>query len=146
LTSEGKDHSGVRFVILGHLELLKRLQNDLIVNPLDPDQVRENGIDLSIGDQLTIEPKEFALAKTREWVEFPTDLAGLCNLRSTYARKGLLIPPTVVDAGFKGKLVIEIANLSNQPYTFKQGERFLHLIVVKCQGAKPYSGKYQHQT
>jgi len=136
----------VRFVILGHLELLKRLQNDLIVNPLDPDQVRENGIDLSIGDSLTIKPKAFALAKTREWVEFPTDLVGLCNLRSTYARRGLLIPPTVVDAGFKGKLVIEIANLSNQPYTFKQGERFLHLIVAKCQGAKPYSGKYQYQT
>jgi dCTP deaminase len=133
-------------VILGHLELLKRLQNDLIVNPLDPDQVRENGIDLSIGDPLTIEPKAFALAKTREWVEFPTDLVGLCNLRSTYSRRGLLIPPTVVDAGFKGKLVIEIVNLSNQPYTFKQGERFLHLIVAKCQGAKPYNGKYQYQT
>jgi len=133
-------------VILGHLELLKRLQSDLVVNPLDIDQVRENGIDLSIGDQLTIEPKAFALAKTREWVEFPIDLVGFCNLRSTYARKGLLIPPTVVDAGFKGKLVIEIANLSNQPYTFKQGERFLHLIVAKCQEAKPYSGKYQYQT
>ena len=133
-------------MILGHLELLKRLQNDLIVNPLDPDQVRENGIDLSIGDPLTIEPKAFALAKTREWVEFPTDLVGLCNLRSTYSRRGLLIPPTVVDAGFKGKLVIEIVNLSNQPYTFKQGERFLHLIVAKCQGAKPYNGKYQYQT
>ena len=136
----------MRFVILGHVELLKRLQRDLVVNPLDMDQVRENGIDLSIGDQLTIEPKAFALAKTREWVEFPTDLVGLCNLRSTYARKGLLIPPTVVDAGFKGKLVIEIVNLSDQPYTFKQGERFLHLVIAKCQGAIPYSGKYQHQT
>jgi len=128
-------------VILGHLELLKRLQSDLVVNPLDIDQVRENGIDLSIGDQLTIEPKAFALAKTREWVEFPIDLVGFCNLRSTYARKGLLIPPTVVDAGFKGKLVIEIANLSNQPYTFKQGERFLHLIVAKMSGSKTIQRK-----
>ena len=140
------NYAEVRFMILGHFELLKRLQNDLVVNPLDLDQVRENGIDLNISEQLTIEPKAFALAKTREWVEFPTDLVVLCNLRSTYARKGLLIPPTVVDAEFKGKLVIEIANFSDQPYTFKQGERFLHLLVEKCRGAKPYSGKYQRQT
>jgi len=131
-------------MILGHHELIKRLQSDLVIAPLDQDQVRENGIDLSINDQLTIEPKKFALARTKEWVEFPIDLVGLCNLRSTYARKGLFIPPTVVDAGFKGRLVIEIVNISDQPYTFRQGERFLHLIVARCQGAIPYSGKYQH--
>ena len=55
----------------------------LVVNPLDIDQVRENGIDLSIGDQLTIEPKAFALAKTREWVEFPIDwwVFVICEVR-----------------------------------------------------------------
>jgi deoxycytidine triphosphate deaminase len=44
----------------------------------------------------------------------------------------------------KKKAGYRIVNISDQPYTFRQGERFLHLIVARCQGAIPYSGKYQH--
>lgn len=133
-------------MILGYYEVRKRLQNDLVIRPLNGDQIRENGVDLSMSNSFTLMPKTFALAKTKEWIEFPVDLVGLCNLRSTYARRGLFIPPTVVDAGFKGKLVIEIVNFSENPYEFKEGERFLHLIIVECRGAKPYAGRYQYQT
>jgi len=132
-------------IILGHHEIKKRLENDLVVKPLDADQIRENGLDLSIDSDLTIEPNRFALAKTREWIEFPTDLIGFCNLRSPYARKGLFIPPTVVDCGFKGKLVIEVVNFSLNRLQLKKGERFLHMIIAECKGGIEYKGRYQYQ-
>ena len=133
-------------MILGHYEIKRRLKKDLKIAPLEDDQVRENGIDLSMNEAFTIEPKSFSLAKTKERVEFPIDLIGFCNLRSTYARKGLFIPPTVVDAGFRGKLIIEVINNSDNPYTFEEGERFLHLIIAECKDAISYKGKYKDQT
>ena len=93
-----------------------------------------------------IYPHEHVLAHTLEWVELPDDLVGLVNVRSTFARLGLYIPPTVVDAGFKGQLVIEIIG-SEFPIRVYPGQRFLHLILAKASSpvARPYSGKYQGQ-
>ena len=132
-------------MILGHYEIKKRLRKDLIVRPLDVSQVRENGIDLKIDEDLVIPAKGFELAKTKETLEFPVNLVGLCNLRSTYARQGLLIPPTIVDCGFKGKLVIEIANLTEEDRVLKKDARFLHLVVCDCEGGVEYRGTYQNQ-
>jgi len=77
--------------------------------------------------------------------KMPPDLIGFCNLRSTWARQGLFIPPTVVDPGFEGQLVIEIVNLSGTGIMLWERERFLHLILADCSGALPYTGQYQGQ-
>jgi dCTP deaminase len=58
---------------------------------------------------------------------------------------GMVIPPTIVDPGFRGQLVIEIINMNDSAVELKEGERFLHLILAQCEGALPYSGKYQNQ-
>ncbi|MGB9827961.1 MAG: dCTP deaminase, partial [Thermosphaera sp.] len=56
---------------------------------------------VEVGDEgFVINPHEHVLATTLEWVEMPIDLVGLVNLRSTFARLNLFIPPTVIDAGF----------------------------------------------
>jgi dCTP deaminase len=57
----------------------------------------------------------------------PEDVVGLANLRSTLARLGLVIPPTVVDAGFEGNITIEVVNESPNTIVLKRGMRFLGL-------------------
>lgn len=94
---------------------------------------------------IPIRPGEFILATTVEYVELPEDLIALCELRSSLARWGLAIPPTVVDAGFKGQLTIEIFNNSKRTIHIPVYTPFLHLIFIKCEGAKPYQGFYQGQ-
>jgi len=69
----------------------------------------------------------------------------LCNLRSTLARYGLIIPPTVVDAGFEGNLTIEVVNNSGNYIVLRPGIRFLHVILVKTEGEVKYLGKYLGQ-
>ncbi len=145
----------------------------LKIDPLYPDAVRENGLDLRIGgeyaiyayedtvvkpcelestrhlfrvvetDEVVIPPRNFVLLTTEEYVKMPEDVVGLANLRSTLARYGLVIPPTVVDVGFEGNITIEVVNML--PNTMKRGMRFLQLILIKAEGRAAYAGTYQGQ-
>lgn len=96
-------------------------------------------------DEIAIPPKSFVLLTTFEYIKLPADIVGLANLRSTLARMGLSIPPTVVDAGFEGNITIEVINNSSNTVVLKKFTRFLHLVLVKADGAIPYMGKYRGQ-
>ncbi|CCC81336.1 dCTP deaminase [Thermoproteus tenax] len=96
-------------------------------------------------EEIAIPPRNFVLLTTEEYVRMPDDVVGLANLRSTLARYGLVIPPTVVDAGFEGNITIEVVNESPNTIVLKPGLRFLHLVLVKAQGKALYSGSYQGQ-
>ncbi|MCE4614373.1 MAG: dCTP deaminase [Desulfurococcales archaeon] len=148
----------------------------LIIDPVSSDTVRENGVDLRLGgmfcrmkrvwkvldiregglpedyyecgkyDSFIVYPHEHILLHTREYVGLPNDVAGLVNLRSTFARLGLFIPATVVDAGFQGELTIEVVG-GEYPVRLYPDERFIHLVLVKLDrpAEKPYKGRYQGQ-
>ncbi len=94
----------------------------------------------------TINPLEHVLATTLEWIELPHDLIGFVNLRSTFARLGIYMSPTIIDAGFKGHITIEVigGNLSVKVYP---GQRFLHIVFARTSSPvyRPYNGKYQGQ-
>lgn len=162
-------------MILGDRDLRYYLEKGWIkISPFSEEIVRENGVDLRIGSQfarlrrnnkvfevskkiedfyetinsneIIIQPHEHLLMTTLEYLELPNDAIAFVNLRSTYARLGLTIPPTIVDAGFRGQLTIEVVG-SEFPIKLKSGERFLHLIFAKTLTPveKPYRGKYQGQ-
>lgn len=134
-------------MILGHYAIKKLVESgDLVVKPLEEETIREAGLDLRTEDDVLIKSNSPALIVTKEWVELPASLIGFCNLRSTYARQGLVIPPTVVDPGFQGKLVIGIMNANDHDVKLPKDTRFLHLILSECRDAIPYKGQYQRQT
>lgn len=127
----------------------------LVIDPIEEIQFQQNGVDLILDqviDPVMLQEKppwfsrlSFYLGGTKERLVFPDDLMAFVELRSTWARRGLILPPTIVDAGFKGNLTLEIfATLGVKiPY----GERFAHLIFAKTSGpAEPYRGKYQGQS
>ena len=149
---------------------------ELVVEPLGSDTVRENGLDLRLGrgycrlratgrvldpgepfdarefydcgeaDSIVVGPGERVLLHTLEYIRLPPYLAGLVNLRSTWARTGIYIPATVVDAGFEGQLTIELIG-SSFPVRLRPGDRFLHLVLVRLSSPaqNPYKGRYQGQ-
>jgi dCTP deaminase len=93
-----------------------------------------------------VKPYEHVLATTLEWVELPHDLVGLVNLRSSFARAGIYIPPTVIDAGFRGNITIELIGGPNPVRVYPE-QRFLHVVFLRTSSPvyKPYQGKYQGQ-
>lgn len=148
----------------------------LIIEPFDESIVRENGVDLRIGrmvarmkktdepldtrstekieefytleegEDFIIWPHEHVLLHTLEYIKLPVDLMGFVNLRSSYARVGLAIPPTIIDANFEGELTIELVG-GDFPVKLYSGDRFLHVVFAKLSSAveKPYQGRYQGQ-
>jgi len=181
LYSKQVNNSVVKNMILSDrtIEVLVR-EKRLVIDPLYPDTIRENGVDLRFGEEFclirdkkekvldtkhttnpypfyecvrvtreegfVVPPRRRVLATTLEYIKLPPDVVGLVNLRSTFARLGLYVPPTVVDAGFEGELTIELVG-SDVPVRIYPGQRFLHLIFVKMdtETSKPYSGSYKKQ-
>ena|ERR1039458_5575996 len=116
---------------------------------LNDEQFQQNGVDLVLAaaDILRLGHGRFTLGVTRERVEVPNDLMAFVQLRSTWARHGIMLPPTIVDAGFQGTLTLEIASFADPAELLPVGERFVHLIFAKlCTPTAPYAGKYQGQS
>ena len=148
----------------------------LVIEPFREDVVRENGLDLRLGKQIArmkkssrildvhddyniaefyeleeaesfvINPGEHVLLHTIEYIKLPLDLMGFVNLRSSYARVGLSIPPTIIDANFEGQLTIELIG-GEFPVRLHAGDRFIHVVFARLSSPveKPYSGRYQGQ-
>ncbi len=165
-------------MVLTRNEILKLIKEEkLLIEPFDESIVRENGLDLRIGDEyafysfenqvidptkienvkelfsvikakdgkIVINPNSFVLLTTLEYVKFPENVVGFCNLRSTWARYGLSIPPTIIDAGFEGNITIELVNASKNYIVLKPGLRFLHVVLVETKSNVKYKGKYLGQ-
>ena len=63
---------------------------------------------------LWIHPRQFILGVTEEYIELSDSIVGKLDGKSSLGRLGLIVHATAgfVDPGFKGKLVLEISNLS----------------------------------
>jgi dCTP deaminase len=151
-------------VILSDVEISRLMESGrLVVRPFEQSSLTPNGVDLSVGEEAMVmdgpsdgrrvrlepgvefelPPVSHVLVLTEEYLELPSDVIGLVNLRSTYARRGLLIPPTVVDAGYRGRLTLAVRG-APYPVMIRRGERVWHLVLAESHPAgRPYSGRYQ---
>ena len=73
------------------------------------------------------------------------DYIGDIALRSTWARLGLVIPPTRVDPGFEGNLTIAVLNSSSRSIILREGDALWHMYKIQVAlGSEPmYEGRYQ---
>ncbi|HEU16319.1 MAG TPA: dCTP deaminase [Nitrososphaeria archaeon] len=154
-------------MILSDVEISRLVSSGrLVIRPFDESMLTPNGIDLSVGEEAMImesasggrrvdlereidfelPPGSHVLVVAEEYLELPPDVVGTVNLRSTYARRGLLIPPTVVDAGYRGRLTLALRG-APYPLRIRRGERIWHLLLLESHPVgRPYSGKYQGST
>ena len=146
-------------MILTGRDLRGYLQSGYLkIAPLQDSQIQQNGVDLILdevmGHPVVFLPGRMYLGATREELVMPHDLMAFVELRSTWARSGLMLPPTIVDAGFHGNLTLEIVPFMRaesdttvkHPPPVPYGHRFAHLIFARLTGlADPYMGKYQGQ-
>jgi len=117
----------------------------LKIDPITPEQFQQNGVDLIL-DNLQFMAPHFLLGCTKERVELPDDLMAFVEIRSSWARRGYFLPPTIVDAGFAGNLTLEVLHFGLAGAS-PIGQRFAHLIFAKTSGpCTPYRGRYQDQT
>ena len=92
-----------------------------------------------------IPPLRRALFVSNEIVDIPPKFAGIICLRSTWARLGLIAPPTIADPGFVGTLTMEIFNANLSPILIRPDDSVWHMLIVPAPNEELYSGKYQGQ-
>lgn len=103
------------------------------------------------GDTCTLPPGGYLLSHTVETFNIPENVLALCLGKSTWARWGVAINVTPIEPGFKGQVVIEIANQSNSPVVIRAGVGICQFLFLLMTGKANVSyadrnGKYQNQT
>ncbi len=125
----------------------KMLGKNFVLDPSNEKHIASAYTILKEQKLLVIDPKEQVLMSTKEYISMPDDIAGFVELRSTWARHGLSMPPTIIDAGFNGNITLEVVN--NAPYRImiKPNIGFAHIIFEKLDNrtGKAYSGLYKGQ-
>lgn len=91
---------------------------------MEQDQVTKR-ITVENGKFFILQPGEFALASTLEWIELPADIAGRLEGRSSLGRLGVIVHSTaaLIHPGMKGRIVLELSNLSQIPVALYPGMR-----------------------
>ena len=96
-------------------------------------------------------PHSYALGVSVETFRLPRKVTGICMCKSTYARAGLMLNTTPLEAGWTGRLVIELGNLADLPLRVYVNEGIGQVIFLESDEACAVSyedrgGKYQGQT
>lgn len=101
-----------------------------------------------------IQPGDFVLGTTVEYLELPDNLVGSLEGRSSIGRLGIIVHSTAasVECGFRGKITLELANMGKMPVALYPGMRICAVAFMEMTSAAeiPYfkkkNAKYVGQT
>ena len=118
-------------------------ENSLIEPPL---QTTDDG-----SQYYLMPPHSYALGVTVETFRMPRNVTAICMGKSTYARAGLIVNTTPLEAGWQGRLVIELGNLADLPLRVYVNEGIGQVIFFESDedcsvSYEDRGGKYQGQT
>ena len=113
---------------------------DLPVRRLRPDAIvparahpGDAGLDLSAVEACDLPPGGRAAVPTGLAIAIPEGHAGFVLPRSGLARRHgvtLANAPGLIDAGYRGELIVVLVNLGDAPHRVEPGERIAQLVVV----------------
>lgn len=122
----------------------KKFDEDTLVEP--PLRTTEDG-----SKYYLMPPHSYALGVTVETFRMPRNVTAICMGKSTYARAGLIVNTTPLEAGWTGRLVIELGNLADLPLRVYVNEGIGQVIFFESDedcdvSYEDRGGKYQGQT
>ncbi|GAB6078582.1 dCTP deaminase [Hydrogenobaculum acidophilum] len=148
--------------------------SQIIVEPFEESSLQCSSLDLRLGNSIAfyedlniidikspiqaktkvfeeyfiINPGEFLLASTIEYIKLPEFITAFVEGRSSLGRLGLFIENAGwVDAGFEGQITLELYNANKYPIKLYSGMRICQLVFAKLDETphKVYKGKYLGQ-
>ena len=94
------------------------------------------GLDLAAAEAAELPPGGRAPVGTGLAVAIPPGHAGLVLPRSGLARRHgvtLANSPGLIDAGYRGELVVTLVNLGDAPHRVEAGDRIAQLVLVRVE-------------
>lgn len=141
----------------------------LFVDPYDESLVNPNSIDVRLANDfmvydkcvvidpymeqktarvqsndLVLNPQQFILARTKEYVRLPSNIVAELMGKSSLARLGLTVHQTggFIDAGFEGTITLEIMNVNRIPVLLRANMPIAQLVFFETEHAEvPYGEK-----
>ncbi len=139
---------------LGDTFRIFNVSNIAVIDPFEANTQVTSRIKIQEGSYFILHPGEFVLAVTKERIELPADISARLEGRSSLGRLGIIIHSTAgsVNAGFCGRLTLELANMGKIPVKLYPNMRICALTfeVLSTPAQTPYSlkkeAKYLNQT
>lgn len=125
-----------------------------LIDPHQQSDMQWRTVELDDSVPYALQPGEFALGITAENVEVPDDVVGRLDGKSSLGRLGLVVHSTAgfVDPGWKGRLTLELSNLSSIPINLYRGMKSsqISFVWLSSPAERPYgstglNSKYQGQ-
>ncbi len=125
------------------------------VDVRDPEQSRDimKALVVPPDQPFVMQPRSFVLAITQERVELPDDIVARLEGRSSLGRLGIIVHATasVIDPGWRGRIVLELANHGQMPVALYPGMRICSITFEPLSSPveRPYwkraQAKYRDQ-
>ena len=91
------------------------------------------GWDLESVEDVIVPAQEFTpMIHTGVRVAIPDGYFGLIKERSSMAAKGIFVMGGVIDSGYRGEIMVNLANIGGYDYEIKSGDRIAQLIILPC--------------
>lgn len=129
-----------------------KIFTDVLGAVVDPKKVDERAfhtLRAVPGEPVILPPNSYALTHSLEYIRVPPNVSCVCLGKSTYARCGIHVNITPLEAGWEGQITIEISNGTRLPVKIYPGEGIAQILFFEGeQPAVTYAdrnGKYQGQ-
>ena len=122
-------------VTLGNEFLRLKAEETPILDPKKIDVVGER----IFGGDFILQPHQFVLARTEEWVNLPPDIMAMVSGKSSLARLGIQVESAaLLHPGHRGYVVLEICNFNSVPFKLTAGLRIAQLIFFNVEASGEY--------
>jgi dUTP pyrophosphatase len=112
---------------MGFMLKVKRHSSDAVL-PTVAHPGEDVGYDLYSCEDLTIAAHGAAGVRTGIAIEFVPAAGGIVKTRSGLARKRLMCNAGVIDAGYRGEIIVLMENLGDEPYSIRKGDKIAQLL------------------
>lgn len=86
------------------------------------------GYDLFSAEDVTLPARGAIGVHTGIAIEFLPTAGGIIKTRSGMAKKRLMCNAGVIDAGYRGEVIVLMENLGDEPYTIHKGDKIAQLL------------------
>jgi dUTP pyrophosphatase len=106
---------------------VKKLSADAVL-PTVAHPGEDIGYDLYSAEELTLPARGAGGVHTGIAIEFVPAAGGIVKTRSGLAKKRLMCNAGVIDAGYRGEIIVLMENLADEPYTIRKGDKIAQLL------------------
>lgn len=90
------------------------------------------GMDLFALEDTVVLPREVTKVRTGIAMQIPDGYVGLCWDKSGLSmNQGIKLLGGVIDAGYRGEVIVGLINLGKEVYTFEKGHKIAQMLIQK---------------